>query len=39
VEVSANRVLLAYDRSPEAAPADVKDLTRIFVLPVEVQLE
>jgi len=36
VEVAPNRVLLVYDRSPEQRPASPEDLTRIFILPIEV---
>jgi hypothetical protein len=37
VEVAPNRLLMVYDRSPEAKPVNAKDLTRIFVLPIEVE--
>jgi hypothetical protein len=36
VEVAPNRLLLIYDRDPERAPADPNDLSRVFVLPIEV---
>lgn len=37
VEVAPNRLLLLYDRDPERAPAGPDDLSRIFVMPIEVQ--
>lgn len=36
VEVAPNRLLLIYDRDPEGPPADPNDLSRVFVLPIEV---
>ena len=36
VEVAPNRLLLIYDRDPERAPADPKDLSRVYVLPIEI---
>ncbi|MGH9344911.1 MAG: sialidase family protein, partial [Terriglobia bacterium] len=37
IEVAPNRLLLVYDRDPERAPAGPEDLSRVFVLPIEVQ--
>lgn len=37
VEVSPNRLLLVYDRGAKPKPLHPGDLTRIFVLPIEVQ--
>lgn len=37
VEVSPNRLLLVYDRGAKPKPAHTSDLSRIFVLPVEVE--
>ena len=40
VEVSANRLLLVYDRAPygwNPTPVDSREWSRIFVLPIEVQ--
>jgi BNR repeat protein len=37
VEVAPNRLLLAYDRDPERAPSGPDDLSRVFVLPIEVE--
>lgn len=39
VEVAPNRLLLMYDRDPERAPADDNDLSRVFVLPIEIERE
>jgi hypothetical protein len=39
VEVAPNRLLLVYDRGAKPAPVDENDLTRIFVLPIEVERE
>lgn len=36
VQVAPNRLLLAYDRDPEAPPAGPDDLSRVFVIPIEV---
>jgi hypothetical protein len=36
VEVAPNKLLLVYDRDPERAPTGPKDLSRVFVLPIEV---
>ena len=36
VQLAPNRLLLIYDRSPERAPANPQDLSRIFVMPIEV---
>ena len=35
VEVAPNRLLLIYDRDPERPPADANDLSRVYVLPIE----
>ncbi|MGH9342572.1 MAG: sialidase family protein, partial [Terriglobia bacterium] len=37
VQIAPNRLLLAYDRSPERAPANWQDLTRVFVIPITVE--
>lgn len=37
VEVAPHRLLLLYDRDPERIPRGPDDLSRVFVLPVEVQ--
>ena len=37
VETGPNRILLAYDRDPEREPLDDKDLSRVFVLPIEIE--
>jgi hypothetical protein len=37
VEVATNRLLLIYERDPERAPAGPGDLSRVFVLPIEVE--
>ena len=40
VEVSANRLLLVYDRAPfgwDPTPIDSGERSRVFVLPIEVQ--
>jgi len=37
VEVAPNQILLIYDRDPERAPANGKDFSRLFVLPIEVE--
>lgn len=37
VQIAPNRMLLAYDRSPERAPANWHDLTRVFVMPITVE--
>jgi hypothetical protein len=39
VEVTPNRLLLVYDRDPERAPVGPDDLSRVFVLPIEVERE
>ncbi|MGH9345576.1 MAG: sialidase family protein [Terriglobia bacterium] len=36
-EVAPNHLLMVYDRDPEAAPAGPQDLSRVFVLPIEVE--
>lgn len=36
-EVAPNRLLMVYDRDPEAEPAGPNDLSRVFVLPIEVE--
>jgi hypothetical protein len=36
VEVAPNRLLLIYDRCPERAPAGPNDLSRVYVLPIEI---
>jgi hypothetical protein len=36
VEVAPNRLLMVYDRDPEQAPADPNDLSRVYVLPIEI---
>jgi hypothetical protein len=37
VELRNNQLLLVYDRDPERAPANPQDLSRVFVLPIEIQ--
>ncbi len=37
VQVAPNRLLLVYDRDPEHSPSGPDDLSRVFVLPIEVQ--
>lgn len=37
VQVAPNRLLLVYDRDPERAPANINDISRIFIMPIEVQ--
>ena len=37
VEVALNRLLLLYDRDPERIPRDPGDLSRVFVMPIEVR--
>ena len=40
VEISANRLLLVYDRAPfgwDPTPIDSGDRSRVFVLPIEMQ--
>lgn len=37
IQVAPNRLLLLYDRDPEHAPAGPNDMSRIFVMPIEVQ--
>lgn len=39
VEIAPNRLLLVYDRSPKPKPEHDGDLTRIFVLPIEIVRE
>ena len=39
VEISPNRVLLVYDRSAKPWPQNNNDLTRIFVVPIQVDRE
>ena len=39
IEVSPNRLILVYDRSPKPQPASHADLTRIFALPIEIVRE
>ena len=36
IEVAPGKLLLLYDRDPEGAPTSPSDLTRIFVMPIEV---
>jgi hypothetical protein len=36
VQVAPNKLLLLYDRGPEGGPKDSEDLTRLFVMPIEV---
>lgn len=36
VQVAPNKLLLLYDRGPEGAPTDSQDLTRLFIMPIEV---
>jgi hypothetical protein len=37
VEVAPNRLLIVYDRDTEQAPANERDLSRLFVVPVEIE--
>ena len=37
VEVAPNRLLLVYDRDPEGPPAGPHDVSRLFILPIEVE--
>lgn len=37
VETAPNRILFAYDRDPERQPLNDKDLSRLFVLPIEIE--
>ena len=37
VEVASNRLLLVYDRDPEGPPAGPNDVSRLFILPIEVE--
>ena len=37
VEVAPNRLLLIYDRDPEQAALDPKEVSRVFVLPIEIE--
>ncbi len=37
VQVAPNKLLVMYDRDPEQAPAGPADLSRVFVLPVEIE--
>ena len=37
VEVAPNELLLIYDRDPERAPANPQDLSRVYVLPIELE--
>jgi hypothetical protein len=39
VEVAPNRLLLVYERDPERTPVGPDDLSRVFVLPIEVERE
>ena len=39
VEVAPNRLLLVYDRDPERPPVNGDDLSRVFVLPIEIERE
>ena len=36
VEIENNRLLLLYDRDPERAPSGPNDLSRVFVMPIEI---
>jgi hypothetical protein len=36
IQVAPNKLLLLYDRDPEGAPSNPQDLTRLFVMPIEV---
>jgi hypothetical protein len=36
VEVGPNRLLLLYDRDPERIPREPNDLSRVFVMPIEI---
>lgn len=37
VQVAPNRLLLVYDRDPERAPSSINDISRLFVMPIEVE--
>lgn len=37
VEVAPNRLLIVYDRDTERAPSSLSDLSRLFVMPVEIE--
>lgn len=37
VEVAPNRLLLLYDRDPERGPVNAQDLSRVYVLPIELE--
>jgi len=37
VQVAPNKLLLLYDRSTERVPKDSNDLSRVFVLPIEIE--
>jgi hypothetical protein len=37
VETAPNRILLIYDRDAERQPVDEKDISRVFVLPIEIE--
>jgi len=37
VEAAPNRLLLCYDRDPEQAPSGPSDLSRVFILPIEIE--
>lgn len=37
VEITKNHLLLAYDRGPEREPDGPNDLSRVFVMPIEVE--
>jgi hypothetical protein len=37
VETSPNHLMLIYDRDSERQPADEKDISRVYVLPIEVE--
>jgi hypothetical protein len=37
VEVAPNRLLLLYDRDPERIPLNSDDLSRVFVMPIEIE--
>ena len=36
VEVAPNKLLVCYDRCPEIAPSGPRDLSRIYVMPIEI---
>lgn len=36
IQVAPNKLLLLYDRDPEGAPLNSQDLTRLFIMPIEV---